>query len=191
MRPILIALAALLLPALPPRSSRISRNPAWSASWRTRRSSPIPRNGRRSSTRRRRSPSWSRPASCRRWTQRLPQRADGAEAAAQRRQIRRHLAARLPRTGRQRERQPRPLGRQAAVLGRDRHQDRAQRRQGLGDERGRQAHDDFPAQGHEVVRRRAVHRRRFRVLVRGHVSEQGSHQIAGAGILAPRASPAA
>ena len=58
----------VVLAARPPRSSRICRNPAWSESWRTRPSSPTPRNGRRSSARRRRWPNWSRPASCRRST---------------------------------------------------------------------------------------------------------------------------
>ena len=51
---------------------------------------------------------------------------------------------------------------------------------------GRQAHDHLPAQGHEVVGRRAVHRRRLRVLVRGHVPEQGPDQSAGAGVLGQR-----
>ena len=43
----------------------------------------------------------------------------------------------------------------------------------LGAERRRQDLHAVPAQGHEVVGRRAVHRRRFRVLVRGPVLEQG------------------
>ena len=46
--------------------------------------------------------------------------------------------------GRQRERQPHPLRRQAAVLGRHRHQDHARRRQGLGVSDRRQAHDASP-----------------------------------------------
>ena len=38
-----------------------------------------------------------------------------------------------------------------------------------------------PAQGHEVVRRRAVHRRRLHVLVRGHLQQQGARPDADAG----------
>jgi len=52
---------------------------------------------------------------------------------------------------------------------------------GWEDERRRPAYHPVPAQGYEVVGRRALHRRRLRVLVRGHVSKQRSHQIAGAG----------
>ena len=63
---------------------------------------------------------------------------------------------------------------------------RAQRREGLGDQRRRPPHHIVPAQGHEMVRRRAVHGRRFHVLVRGHVPEQGPDQIAGAGTLRQR-----
>ena len=37
-----------------------------------------------------------------------------------------------------------------------------------------------------MVRRRALHRRRLRLLVRGHVPEQGPDQIAGAGVLGQR-----
>ena len=50
-----------------------------------------------------------------------PAGADGDQAAAQRRQIRRHLATRFSRPRRWRERQSCALLRQAAVLGRDGH----------------------------------------------------------------------
>ena len=90
------------------------------------------------------------------------------------RQVRRHLAARLLGPGRRRERQPHQRLRQAPVLGLHRHQDHARR-----SPRAWEMSDDgktitrHAAQGHEVVRRRAVHRRRFRVLVRGHLRQQG------------------
>ena len=66
--PILIAAALpCSLRARPlPSSLPTCRNPVWSASSRTRPSSPTRRSGRRSSRKRRRSPPWSRRASCRR-----------------------------------------------------------------------------------------------------------------------------
>ena len=86
------------------------------------------------------------------------------------RQVRRHLAARLHRPRRRRERQPHqrrptsccsgtPTGTKIVPV----------RRQGLRAERRRQDLHAVPAQGHEVVGRRAVHRRRLHVLVRGHL----------------------
>ncbi len=52
-------------------------------------------------------------------------------------------------------------------------EDRPVGRPRLGAERGRQDVHAVPAQGHEVVGRRALHRRRLRVLVRGPLLEQG------------------
>ena len=100
-------------------------------------------------------------------------RAAGHPAGARDRQVWRHLAARLHRPRRRRERQPHQRLRQAAVLGLHRHRDRALGRARLGAECRRQDLHPVPAQGHEVVGRRAVHRRRFRVLVRGPLLEQG------------------
>ena len=57
------------------------------------------------------------------------------------------------------------------LLERGRQQDRALRRQGLRTQRRRQDLHAVPAQGHEVVRWRAVHRRRFHLLVRGHLQQ--------------------
>ena len=71
--------------------------------------------------------------------QRIPQEPMVLKPLQQRREIRRHLAARLSRARRQRERQPRSLRRQAAVLGRVGNPDRAQRGERLGDQRGRHA----------------------------------------------------
>ena len=65
-------------------------------------------------------------------------RTAGVAAAERDRQIRRHLAARVHRTGGRRERQPHPVVRQAAALERGRQQDRALRRQGLRTQRRRQ-----------------------------------------------------
>ncbi len=66
-----------------------------------------------------------------------PRGADGREAAAQRRQVRRDVAARLHRARRRREREPHRLHGQDPLLGLHRHQDHAVRRQGLEGERRR------------------------------------------------------
>ena len=73
------------------------------------------------------------------------------------RPLRRHLAARLRRAGRRRERQPHQRLRQAAVLGLHRQQDHPVDRQERRDERRRQDHARHAARGHEMVGRRAVH----------------------------------
>ena len=83
--------------------------------------------------------------------------------------------------GGRRERQPHPVVRQAAELERRRQQDRALRRQGLRAQRRRQDLHAVPAQRHEVVRRRAVHRRRFHLLVRGHLRQSRDRSDADAG----------
>ena len=54
-------------------------------------------------------------------------------------------------------------------------QDHPQPRPRLEGQRRRQDDDDLPAQGCQVVRRHAVHRERFHVLVPGHLSQQ-EHQ---------------
>ncbi len=58
-------------------------------------------------------------------------------------------------------------------------------------QRRRQDLHDAPAQGHEMVRWRAVHRRRFRLLVRGPVQQQGYRADARWPICRRRASPGA
>ena len=63
---------------------------------------------------------------------RLPQEPMVVKPVKRDRQVRRHVAARLHRPGRRRERQPHQCVRQAPVLGPHRHQDRAERRQGRG-----------------------------------------------------------
>ena len=100
-------------------------------------------------------------------------RATRRQAAERDRQIRRHLAARLHRPRRRRERQPHHRLGQASLLGRERQQDRAERRQVDRYERRREDVHHSSAQGHEVVGRRALHRRRFHLLVRGHLQQQG------------------
>ena len=114
---------------------------------------------------------------------------DGDPAGARDRQVRRHLAPRLHRPRRQRERQPHP-GLRPADPGRP-HRQRAAAlaRQGLEDERGRQDLYALSAQGPEVVGRRAVHRRRLRLLVRGHLQQQGHRADRDPGHDARRASP--
>ncbi len=102
-----------------------------------------------------------------------PGGADGSEAARRGRQVWRHLAARLHRSRRRRERQPHQRLRQAALLGLYRQQDRAVGRQGLEDERRRQELHALAEEGHALVGRRALHRRRLRLLVRGPLLEQG------------------
>ena len=97
------------------------------------------------------------------------------EAPARNRKIRRQLAQGLHRTGRPRERRPDRFARQDPDLRLHRHQDHPQSRPRLEGQRRRQDDDDLPAQGRQVVRRHAVHRERFHVLVPGHLSQQ-EHQ---------------
>ena len=105
----------------------------------------------------------------------------GDPAGRRDRHLRRHLAARLHRPRRQRERQPHP-GLGPADPGRPhRRRAAALARQGLGDERGRQDLHAASARGPEVVRRRADDRRRLRVLVRGHLRQQGHRADADPG----------
>ena len=105
----------------------------------------------------------------------------GDPAGRRDRQVRRHLAARLHRPRRQRERQPHP-GLRPADPGRPhRRRAAALARQGLGDERGRQDLHAASARGPEVVRRRADDRRRLRLLVRGHLQQQGHRADADPG----------
>ncbi len=98
--------------------------------------------------------------------------APGREAVARDRQVRRQLAARVHGTGRPRERQSHRLGGQDPHLRLHGHQDRPEPRARLEGERRRQDHHDLPAQGRQVVRRQAAHRRRFHVLVQRHLPQQ-------------------
>ena len=90
------------------------------------------------------------------------------------RQVRRHLAPRLHGPLRHVQRPPRRPERQAPLLGLHRDQDRPQHRPGLGGQPGRQGHHALAAPRDEVERRGALHRRRLRLLVPGHVPEQGA-----------------
>ena len=89
--------------------------------------------------------------------------------------VRRQLAPGFHRTGRLRERQPDRFARQDPDLRLHGHQDHPQPRPRLEGQRRRQDDDDLPAQGRQVVRRHAVHRERFHVLVQRHLSQQ-EHQ---------------
>ena len=156
-------------PRLPrPRSVRTS-----SASSRGRSSSSTRPSGRRSLPRRPCWPRWSRRASYPRG-EAPARRAHGGQAAPVRRPVRWHVAARLHRPRRRRERQPHRLHRQDPLLGLHGHQGHALRGQGMEAERRRKERDHPPAQGHEVVRRHALHRQRLRLLVRGGLPQQGS-----------------
>ena len=75
------------------------------------------RRGRRSSARRRCWPSWSRPASCRRSSSACPTSRWCSSRCNEIGTLRRHLAARLHRPGRRRERQPHQRLRQARCSG--------------------------------------------------------------------------
>ncbi len=97
------------------------------------------------------------------------------EAPARNRKIRRQLAQGFHRTGRLRERRPHRFARQDPDLRLHGHQDHPQSRPRLEGQRRRQDDDDLPAQGRQVVRRHAVHRERFHVLVQRHLSQQ-EHQ---------------
>ena len=98
----------------------------------------------------------------------------GDQAAARDRQIRRHLAQRLHRARRFLERLPLLLGtRSPDVLGLHGRQGPAEHRQGPGDAGRRPRVARAPAPRDEVERRQAVHVGRLRVLVRGHLPEQG------------------
>ena len=100
--------------------------------------------------------------------------AAGRQAGPRDRQVRRHLAPWLHRAGRRRERQPHRLDRQDPLLGLHRAPRSCPcvaKSWKISDD-GRHDHD-HAAQGPQVVGRRAVHRRRLHVLVRGHLPEQG------------------
>ena len=89
------------------------------------------------------------------------------------RQVRRHLAARLHRPRRRRERQSHQRVRSADPGRLHRREADALARQGMEDERRRQDLHAQPPPRPEMVRRRAVDRRRLRLLVRGHLQQQG------------------
>ena len=108
----------------------------------------------------------------------------GHQAAARDRQVRRHVARRLHGPGRLLERLPLLLGAGPPdVLGLHGRQGRAEPRPGPRDAGRRARVARAPAPRHEVERRQAVHRRRLRVLVRGHLPEQGPrpHAVGGHG----------
>ncbi len=96
------------------------------------------------------------------------------QAAEGDRQVRRHVARRLHGPGGLLERLPLLLGAGPSdVLGLHGRQGPAEPRQGPRDAGRRARVAPAPAPRHEVERRQAVHRRRLRVLVRGHLPEQG------------------
>ena len=155
----------------PGRRAR-SRSPGWSASSRDharRRPGAWPKSFKRGAGARRAG----------RARQAAAGRGAGAAGAAGRpagrrdRQLRRHLAARLHRPGRRRERQP--LNASDKLVFWD--YTGTKFRPALA--KSWEFSDDGKTftiklrEGHEVVRRRAVHRRRLRVLVRGHLQQQG------------------
>ena len=101
----------------------------------------------------------------------------GGAGGREGRRVRRRVAPRLPRPGRRQQLRARRLRRPVPLLAR-RRQDRAQdrrRREVIGRFQGL---DDPAAQGRPLVRRRAVHRRRHRVLVQGRPAEQGPDAVA-------------
>ena len=109
---------------------------------------------------------------------RLPDEADGGEAAGEDRDLWRHAA---PRPARQRRPQRHPAhGRQSGTgaLESRLHRGAAGRRRALGGERERDRIHLPSAQGHEVVGRQAVHRRRHRVLDRRLRQEHRAVQVA-------------
>ena len=102
--------------------------------------------------------------------QRIPEEPMVIKPVARDRQVRRHLAARLHRPRRRRERQPHQRLATSCSSGTT-----PAPRSCPSVAKGWKLADDgktftlYLAQGHEVVGRRAVHRRRLRVLVRGHL----------------------
>ena len=191
MRTILIAAAALLLAGTAvAQQPPTCRNPAWSASSKARPSSPTPRNGRRLQGGADAGRAGQGRASCRRSSSAC-RRSRWSQAAAQRSASTAAPGGAASPARRQRERQPHRARADKLLFwdytGTKIVPDVA---------KGWEVSDDgksttlCPAQGHEVVGRRAVHRRRLRVLVRGHLPEQGPDADAGAGVARSTASRA-
>ena len=106
--------------------------------------------------------------------QRVPEEPLVVKPLQRDRQVRRHLAARLHRPWRRRERQPDHGDRQADLRGLHRHQARAGRGQELGAHATAARRSRFSLRkGQKWSDGAAVHRRRLDVLVRGHLPEQG------------------